>query len=178
MSLGRYFSSRSGGARDYWAAVMMAIGAGAIVGAVVWGGGSVDIRVVYDTATATATAVPTASATAAPPGTAEREASPEGSVGQRGVVEVFPPVEMLIRHYFGPLGAVDVALRVYECESGEGGSWVGAAGELGPFQLSPRGVGAPLIAQGWNLMDPRENVIAAALIVAEQGWWPWKACLP
>ena len=165
----RYFGPvpRAGG--DVWTAVLMAIAVGAIIGAVVWGGGTVELRVVYPTATPAA--VPTATAVAA-----------EGRVGgveAAGGALVWPPVEWLIEHYFGPLGAVDVALAVYECETAEGSAWVGALGELGPFQLQPDGgAGERFAAAGWDLLDPRESVMAAALIVAEEGWWPWKACLP
>src|SRR3989304_6285693 len=49
---------RAGG--DVWTAVLMAIAVGAIIGAVVWGGGTVELRVVYPTATPAA--VPTATA--------------------------------------------------------------------------------------------------------------------
>lgn len=99
------------------------------------------------------------------------------------VVRSFPPPQELVRHYFGPLGWQEyrTAVDVVECETG--GTWrtdlVGAAGELGLFQLQPRGGAGQRFADGgWNLLDARENVIAAALVVARDGWSSWSACLP
>jgi len=96
---------------------------------------------------------------------------------------VWPPPQAMVEHYFGPLGArdVEVALAVGDCETG--GTWdpslVGAHGELGLFQLLPRGGAGQRFAEaGWNLLDARENVIAAALVVARDGWSSWSACLP
>src|SRR3972149_5405299 len=157
----RYFGPgpRAGG--DVWTAGLMGIGGGGALG----GGGGAGV---VGSPTPTPGAVPTATAVAA-----------EGRVGgveAAGGALVWPPVEWLIEHSFGPLGAVDVALAVYECETAEGSAWVGALGELGPFQLQPDGgAGERFAAAGWDLLDPRESVMAAALIVAEEGWWPWKA---
>ncbi len=98
------------------------------------------------------------------------------------MVPLYPTPEELVRHYFGPLGAADVAiaLAVGDCETG--GSWdagaVGAQGELGLFQLHPEGVARRYLDLGWNLLDARENVVAAALYVARNGWSSWSACLP
>ena len=165
----RYFGPGPRAAGDVWTAVLMAIAVGAIIGAVVWGGGTVELRVVY----------PTATPATVPTGTAEPGDGPEGAVEPVAVPSVFPPVETLIRHYFGPLGAVDVALAVYECEGAGGPPWVGAVGELGPFQLQPDGgAGERFEDAGWDLMDPRENVMAAALLVAAEGWWAFEACYP
>lgn len=91
----------------------------------------------------------------------------------------YPPVTAIIRHYFQPLGEVRVsqALRVARCESSFDPSAVGEQGELGLFQLHPKGVGERYIEAGWNLLDARENTIAAALEVAAHGWDAW-ACQP
>src|SRR3990170_4250083 len=96
----RYFGPgpRAGG--DVWTAVLMAIAVGAIIGAVVWGGGTVELRVVYPTATPAA--VPTATAVAA-----------EGRVGgveAAGGGLVWPPGEWVMGDYFGPVGGGDGGL--------------------------------------------------------------------
>jgi hypothetical protein len=96
---------------------------------------------------------------------------------------MFPPPQELVRHYFEPLGWQEyrTSVDVVNCETG--GTWdpslVGAAGEQGLFQLQPHGgAGQPFADAGWNLLDARENVIAAALVVARDGWSSWGACLP
>jgi len=103
------------------------------------------------------------------------------ALGGAGAALSFPPMETVIRHYFGPLGVAEVerALRVASCESGGtlDAALVGAEGELGVFQLHPEGAGARFEALGWNLADPRENAIAAALVVASDGWGAWDACV-
>lgn len=126
---------------------------------------------------ATATVGPSVTPEASP----EAAAAPvEGRVAALGAPvasDGFPPVESVIEHYFGPLGATEEALRVWRCETGpDAVSWVGDAGELGPFQLLPWGAGARFVAAGWNLLDARENVMAAALVVASDGWGAWDAC--
>jgi hypothetical protein len=56
---------------------------------------------------------------------------------------------------------------------------VGAAGELGLFQLQPDGgTGERFVDAGWNLLDARENVVAAALVVTRDGSSSWSACVP
>jgi len=95
---------------------------------------------------------------------------------------VFPPPQAVVRHYFEPLGWQEyrTAVDVVNCETG--GTWdaslVGAAGELGLFQLRPEGgAGQRFADAGWDLLDAQQNVIAAALVVARDGWSSWSACL-
>jgi hypothetical protein len=120
-------------------------------------------------------------ATGTPVVTPEAGAAPEtGRVGALVAAvpsETFPPVESVIEHYFGPLGATEDALRVWRCETGpDATSWVGEHGEVGPFQLLPEGAGKRFVEAGWNLLDARENIMAAALVVARDGWGAWDAC--
>ena len=124
---------------------------------------------------------PAATATVTPEATPEVRVAPEegrvGALVAAAASETFPPVESVIEHYFGPLGATEDALRVWRCETGpDAVSWVGAEGELGPMQLHPEGAGARFVAAGWNLLDARENVVAAALVVASDGWGAWDVC--
>ena len=145
------------------------VAVGMIVASVLQGDGA---QVVIDfgpTETPVASATPEA---AMPP-----ETGRVGALVAPVVGETYPPVESVIEHYFGPLGATGDALRVWRCETGpDAVSWVGDAGELGPFQLLPWGAGARFVAAGWNLLDARENVMAAALVVATDGWGAWAAC--
>jgi len=170
--MSRYFPSPPAGGRDRSTVILIAIAAGVIVGTLLWGGSDVDIRILLDRPTPTATATPTPTSTPAPTPSAYPATQPATRPN------TFPPTETLIRHYFDPLGATQTALAVHRCESGPAPYTDGAAGEQGPFQLHPKGAAAPFLAAGWNLRDPRENIIAAALIVAADGWGAWSACLP
>ena len=136
-------------------------------------GNSVEVEIVVATPWAVATATPEVTPEAAGPVDVPRVGALVAAVPS----ETFPPVESVIDHYFGPLGATDDALRVWRCETGpDAVSWVGAAGELGPMQLLPEGAGKRFVEAGWNLLDARENIMAAALVVAADGWGAWDAC--
>lgn len=157
----------------WWLLVVTGVTAVVLIGWSVLTGNSVELEISFVTPTATVSATPEA--------TPEAGISPvEGRVAALGVPvasDGFPPVESVIEHYFGPLGATEDALRVWRCETGpDAVSWVGAEGELGPMQLHPEGAGARFVAAGWNLLDARENVMAAALVVASDGWGAWDAC--
>jgi hypothetical protein len=158
-------------------AVAVVVAAALLAGA--WlGGTGAEVTIVVPPLEATATEIPAPSATASPGVAVVPEPARQDRVAALAVSDGFPPVESVIEHYFGPLGEVSTALEVYGCETPDGSDWVGDAGELGPFQLHPRGAGERFLNAGWNLMDARENVIAAALVVAAEGWGPWSACLP
>jgi hypothetical protein len=143
-------------------------------------GGEVAIVVPPASTVMTATVGPAVTGT---PEAGSRAGPVEGRVGALaapGGAQAFPSVQSVIEHYFGPLGAVEVerALLVASCETG--GTFdpalVGAEGEVGVFQLHPGGAGARFEALGWNLADVRENVVAAALVVASDGWGAWGGC--
>jgi hypothetical protein len=152
---------------------------GAVVAAVlvVWSvvtGQSAQVEISFVTPTAVATAAPEATPEAAVPPEAPRVGALVAPVPS----ETWPPVQSVIGHYFGPLGATVDALEVADCETGGtfDPSLVGPHGEQGVFQLLPGGAGAPFVAAGWTLLDARENVVAAALVVARDGWDAWSAC--
>lgn len=166
------FRIRLDPAAGWWALLVCAVVAVLAVWSMVTGQtASVDISFVTPTAVATAASVVTPEA-AVPPVSA-----PVAGVVAAVPPETFPPVSFLIGHYFGPMGQSENALRVWRCETGpDAESWVGEDGELGPFQLLPDGAGAQFVRWGWNLLDARENIVAAALVVAADGWGAWDAC--
>jgi hypothetical protein len=136
-------------------------------------GQSAEVEISFVTPPAVATATPVVTPEAAVPLETARVAGLVAAVPP----ETFPPVESVIEHYFGPMGQTENAVRVWGCETGpEAVSWVGEHGELGPFQLLPGGAGKRFVEAGWNLLDPQQNVIAAALVVAADGWDAWDAC--
>jgi hypothetical protein len=159
----------------WWLVVVCGVVAVVLLAVSLVSGRTVDVVFEWATATPEASVTPAAGVT---PEAAVPSGSPRvGALGAAGPSQVFPPVEAVIEHYFGPLGASVDAERVWRCETGpEAVSWVGAAGELGPFQLSPDGAGKRFVDAGWNLLDAQQNVIAAALVVAEDGWGAWSAC--
>lgn len=156
-----------------WLMVVCGFTAVVVVAWSLLSGKSVEVEIAFVTPTpaATATAVVTPEAGFVP------ETGRVGALGAPVASETFPPVESVIEHYFGPLGATEDALRVWRCETGpDAVSWVGDHGELGPMQLLPEGAGKRFVDAGWNLLDAQQNVIAAALVVARDGWDAWAAC--
>jgi len=159
---------------------LLVVGGFTVVVLVAWSllsGNPVDVEISFVTPTPAATAVADVTPVVTPEAGAVPETGRVEALGAPVAGETFPPVESVIEHYFGPLGATEDALRVWRCETGrDAESWVGEHGELGPFQLLPEGAGKRFVDAGWNLLDARENIVAAALVVAGDGWDAWAAC--
>lgn len=135
------------------------------------------------TATATPSPSPTPSPTAtpAPAATSTPTATPAPAPAPQPVPPPPAPestaerearMMAIIRAAFSRLGLdTEFAIRVARCESGLNPNAVGAAGELGLFQLHPRGVGYGYPRE--VLLDPAENSRIAAEYVAKHGWGAW-----
>lgn len=130
------------------------------------------------TASPTATTSPTATPTPSPSPTATPTPTPSPTplsgptVGTPGTPERDQRMMEIIRAAFSRYGLnVDFAIEVARCESRLDPSAVGAAGELGLFQLHPRGVGYGYTRE--TLLDPVENSRIAAAHVAKHGWSAW-----
>jgi hypothetical protein len=156
-----------------WLVVVSAVVVAVLLAWSMLTGRSAEVEISFVTPVPVATATPVVTPEAAAPADVGRGEALVAAVAS----ETFPPVESVIEHYFGPLGGTEDAVRVWRCETGpDAESWVGEHGELGPFQLLPEGAGKRFVDAGWNLLDARENIVAAALVVASDGWGAWDAC--
>ena len=121
------------------------------------------------------TATPTPTATPAPAATPVPAPAPEPvppPPAPESTADREARMIAIIRAAFSRLGLdTEFAIRVARCESGLNPNAVGAAGELGLFQLHPRGVGYGYPRE--VLLDPAENSRITAEYVAKHGWGAW-----